>query len=59
MQGLRAHAGLARPKHAHEHLREPVRDARGPVRTCLGGRVEGDVAELVLPAAVRAESALV
>jgi len=59
VQRLGAHAGLARSEHAHEYLRESVRDARGPIGPCLGSRVEGYLAELVLPAAIRAKSALV
>ena len=52
MQRLGAHAGLARSKHAHENLRESVRDTRGPIGTCLGSRVECHLAQLVLPAAI-------
>jgi hypothetical protein len=59
VQRLCAHAGLARSKYAHEYLCETVRDARGPIGTCLGGRVEGHVAQLVLPAAIRAKPAIV
>jgi hypothetical protein len=59
MQRLCAHAGLARSKYAHEHLCETVRDARRPIGSCLGGRVEDHVAQLVLPAAIRAEPAIV
>jgi hypothetical protein len=59
VQRLCAQAGLARSKYAHEYLCETVRDARGPICTCLGSRVEGHVAQLVLPAAIRAKSAIV
>jgi hypothetical protein len=59
VQRLGAHASLARTEHAHEHLRESVRDARGAIGTCLGSGVECDLAKLVLSAAVRAKSALV
>ena len=59
VQRLCAHAGLARSKYTHEYLCEAVRDARGSVGTCLGGRVEGYVAQLVLPATIRAKPAIV
>ena len=59
VQRLCAHAGLARPKYAYEYLCETVSDARGPIGTCLGSRVEGYVAQLVLPAAIRAKPAII
>jgi len=52
VQRLRAHAGLTRAEHAHEHLGEPVRDARRAVRARLRGPVERDLAQLVLPTPV-------
>jgi hypothetical protein len=52
VQRLGTHAGLARSKHAHKNLGESVRDARGPIGTCLGSRVEGHLTQLVLPATV-------
>lgn len=59
VQRLGAHAGLAWSKYTHENLCETVRDARGPIGTCLGCRVEDHVAQLVLPAAIRAKTAIV
>jgi hypothetical protein len=59
VQRLCAHAGFSWSKHTHEYLCETVRDACGPIGTCLDGRVEDHVTQLVLPAAIRAKPAII